>query len=225
MRSILPADILRQARFLLSAPDVTQLPPDEGAEVAFAGRSNAGKSSAINRITDHGGLARVSKAPGRTRLINLFAIDAAAGCRLVDLPGYGYARVARSVRAGWDEMVGNYLQDRQALRGVVLIMDCRHPLTDYDQALLKFCAGIALPVHVLLSKSDKLGKNDRLATLRQVRTQLAKLSAGASAQLFSALSGEGIEEAQATVAAWLGVTNPAGKKNPGNKGRDSGALK
>lgn len=214
------SSLFRHAVFETSVAKPVNLPPASAAspEIAFAGRSNAGKSSAINRITDHRGLARVSKAPGRTRLINFFAIDTAAGIRLVDLPGYGYARVARSVRAEWDEMVGNYLQDRQALRGVVLIMDCRHPLTDYDQALLTFCAENTLPVHVLLSKSDKLGKNERLATLRQVRAQLAKLSAGASAQLFSALSGEGIEEAQATVAAWLGIANPGDKKNPGTKG-------
>ena len=224
MRSILPVvDVLRQASFLLSAPSAEYLPPDQGSEVAFAGRSNAGKSSALNIITGRKGLARVSKTPGRTRLINFFTVDATR--LLVDLPGYGYARVAHAVRAEWDEMVGNYLNGRQALRGVVLIMDCRRPLTDYDQALLEFCAENELPVHVLLSKSDKLNKNDRLATLRQVRAQLAKLSAGAGAQLFSALSGEGVEEAQAAVAAWLGIINPEGKKNPGNKGRVSGALK
>ena len=224
MRSILPiADVLRQASFLLSAPSAEHLPPDQGTEVAFAGRSNAGKSSVLNIITDHKGLARVSKTPGRTRLINFFAIDDTRF--LVDLPGYGYARVARDVRAEWDEMVGNYLQNRQALRGVVLIMDCRHPLSGYDQALLEFCAENELLVHVLLSKSDKLNKNDRLATLRLVHAHLAKQGAGATTQLFSALSREGVEEAQAAVAAWLGITGPEGKKNPGNKGRVSGVLK
>ena len=226
MRSILPVDVLRQARFLLSAPNAAHLPPDQGAEVAFAGRSNAGKSSALNIITGRKGLARVSKTPGRTRLINFFAIDTTGAIfRLVDLPGYGYARVAREVRAEWDEMVGNYLHDRQSLRGVVSIMDCRHPLTGYDEALLEFCAENGLPVHVLLSKSDKLNKNDRLATLRRVRAHLAKQGAGANAQLFSALSGEGVEEARAAVAAWLGIAGPTDKKNPGNKGRASGALK
>lgn len=219
MRSILPADVLHQASFLLSAPDATFLPPDQGSEVAFAGRSNAGKSSALNIITNRKGLARVSKTPGRTRLINYFDLD---GTRfLVDLPGYGYAQVARSMRAEWDEMVGNYLQTRQALRGLVLIMDCRHPLTDYDQALLKFCAENELPVHVLLSKSDKLNKNDRLNTLRSVRASLMELSAGASVQLFSALSKDGVEEAQEAVAAWLGIAN---KKSPGTRG-ESGAHK
>lgn len=223
MRSILPADVLRQASFLLSAPNTGHLPPDQGSEVAFAGRSNAGKSSALNAITARKGLARVSKTPGRTRLINFFAIDSTRF--LVDLPGYGYARVARDVRAEWDEMVGHYLRDRQALRGVVLIMDCRHPLSGYDEALLEFCAENDLPVHVILSKSDKLSKSDRLGTLRLVRNHLAKQGASADAQLFSALSGEGVEEAQAAVAAWLGITGPADKKNPGNKGRVSGALK
>ena len=224
MRSILLADVLRQASFRLSAQNATHLPPDVGAEVAFAGRSNAGKSSALNTITGRKGLARVSKAPGRTRLINFFTIDDQHS--LVDLPGYGYARVARSVRAEWDEMVGNYLHERECLRGVVLIMDCRHPLTDYDEALLEFCAENSLPVHVLLSKSDKLSKNERLNTLRAVRARLAQQGAGATAQLFSALSGEGVDEAQAQIAGWLGITaKAADKKNPGNKGRDSGAFK
>lgn len=204
MRSILLADVLRQASFRLSAQNATHLPPDEGAEVAFAGRSNAGKSSALNLITGRKGLARVSKAPGRTRLINFFTIDEQHS--LVDLPGYGYARVTRSVRAEWDEMVGNYLQTREALRGVVLIMDSRHPLTDYDEALLEFCSENSLPVHVLLSKCDKLNRNDQINTLRTVRARLAELGAGASAQLFSALSREGVDEAQVKVAGWLGIT-------------------
>ena len=220
MRSILPSDVLHQATFLLSAPDATFLPPDQGAEVAFAGRSNAGKSSALNIITGRKGLARVSKTPGRTRLINYFTIDDTRF--LVDLPGYGYAQVARSMRVEWDEMVGNYLLDRKALRGVVLIMDCRHPLTDYDQALLQFCAENELAVHVLLSKSDKLNKNDRLKTLRTVRAALQERSAGTSVQLFSALSKEGVEEAQTLVAIWLDII--ADKKNPGTRG-ESGVRK
>jgi GTP-binding protein len=192
--------------------------------VAFAGRSNAGKSSALNTITGRKGLARVSKAPGRTRLINFFTIDEQHS--LVDLPGYGYARVARSVRAEWDEMVGNYLHTRESLRGMVLIMDCRHPLTDYDEALLEFCAENSLPVHVLLSKSDKLSKNEQINTLRVVRARLLEHGAGATAQLFSSLNGAGVDEAQAVVAGWLGITTkPADKKNPGNKGRSSGAFK
>ena len=164
MRSILLADVLRQASFRLSAQNATHLPPDEGAEVAFAGRSNAGKSSALNVITGRKGLARVSKAPGRTRLINFFTIDDQHS--LVDLPGYGYARVARSVRAEWDEMVGNYLHNRESLRGVVLIMDCRHPLTEYDEALLEYCTENSLLVHVLLSKCDKLNRNDQITIAR-----------------------------------------------------------
>lgn len=220
MRSILPADVLHQASFMLSAPDAAHLPPDQGSEVAFAGRSNAGKSSALNLITGRKGLARVSKTPGRTRLINYFDID---GTRfLVDLPGYGFAQVARSVRAEWDEMVGNYLKTRQALRGVVLIMDCRHPLTEYDQALLDFCQENALPVHVLLSKSDKFSRSMRLKTLREVRAVLKDRSAGTSVQLFSSLSKEGLEEAQATVGAWLGIFTD--KKNPGTRG-ESGVYK
>jgi len=224
MRSILLTDVLRQASFRLSAPNASHLPPDQGAEVAFAGRSNAGKSSALNAITGRKGLARVSKTPGRTRLINFFTIDGQHA--LVDLPGYGYARVARDIRAEWDEMVGNYLQNRESLRGVVLIMDSRHPLKEYDEALLEFCARISLPVHVLLSKSDKLNMNDRMAALRIVRARLAELGAGSSAQLFSALNGEGLEAAQSTIAGWLGISEKlSDKKNPGNKGKDSGAIK
>ena len=224
MRSILLSDVLRQASFRLSAQNATHLPPDQGAEAAFAGRSNAGKSSALNAITGRRGLARVSKAPGRTRLINFFTIDELHS--LVDLPGYGYARVARSVRAEWDEMVGDYLLNRASLRGVVLIMDSRHPLTDYDEAMLAFCSQNSLPVHVLLSKSDKLNKNEQIKTLRAVRARLAEHGAGATAQLFSALSNEGVDEAQTVVAGWLGIAaKPAGKKNPGDKGRESGAFK
>lgn len=224
MRSISAADQLHGATFLLSVAQTTQLPPDHGAEVAFAGRSNSGKSSALNAITGRKGLARVSKTPGRTQLINFFTLP--QGQALVDLPGYGYAAVPAKVRAGWEALLGGYLRDRQALRGVVLIMDCRHPLTELDHVLLDFCRHAGRPVHVLLSKSDKLVRSERLKVLEAVHDHLKALSSDFGVQLFSAHSGEGLEEARARVIAWLGLTAiPAGKKNPGNKGRESGAHK
>jgi GTP-binding protein len=216
VRSISAAERLRRAAFLVSVAQTRQLPPDEGAEVAFAGRSNAGKSSALNRIADHRGLARVSKTPGRTRLINYFTID--DGHALVDLPGYGYAAVDAGTRSGWEQLLGDYLRDRRALRGVVLIMDCRHPLAELDRTLLDFCAAAGRPVHVLLSKSDKLAHGARLRTLQAVQRGLAGLSPTFSAQLFSATTGAGVDEARAVIAAWLWFENPQDKKIPRKQG-------
>jgi len=225
VRSISPADVLRRASFQLSAAERRGLPPDGDAEVAFAGRSNSGKSSALNAITGRRGLARVSKTPGRTRLINFFTIDDRHA--LVDLPGYGYAKVSYETRAGWEELLGDYLRTRRCLRGVVMVMDCRHPLTPLDEALLDFCTDTGRPVHVLLTKADKLAHSAQLATLREVRKQLAARSSDFSVQLFSAQSGQGVEEAQAFVAAWLELpltvetetsTKTAGKKKPRKQG-------
>jgi GTP-binding protein len=224
VRSISAIEQLHGATFLLSVAQAAQLPPDHGAEVAFAGRSNSGKSSALNAITGRKGLARVSKTPGRTQLINFFTLP--QGQALVDLPGYGYAAVPARVRAGWEALLGGYLRDRRALRGVVLIMDCRHPLTELDHVLLDFCLRAERPVHVLLSKSDKLVRSARLKVLHTVRDHLQTLSSTFSVQLFSAHSGESMDEARAQITAWLGLEAiPAGKKNPGNKGRESGAHK
>lgn len=223
MRSISLAEILRRTSFQLSAAARAGLPPDRGIEVAFAGRSNAGKSSALNAITGRRGLARVSKTPGRTRLINFFSIDPQHA--LVDLPGYGYAKVSHETRAGWEALLGDYLHDRRALRGVVMIMDCRHPLTELDTALLEFCAELNRPVHVLLSKCDKLAHGAQLTTLRTVRARLAVMPGELSVQLFSAQTGQGVEEAQAQIAGWLelpaGEPEPAqtaGKKKPRKQG-------
>lgn len=221
MRSISALDLLRQAQFELSVAQPGQFPPDRGREVAFAGRSNAGKSSALNAITGRKGLARTSKTPGRTRLVNFFRIDQDQA--LVDLPGYGYAKVLAEVQAGWDELLGGYLQHRRALQGVVLLMDSRHPLTPYDHAFLDFCRAANRPVHVLLSKSDKLTHSERLKTLDAVRKALTGQAELFTVQLFSAQKGEGLDEARAMICRWLGFT--LGKKNPGNKGKDSGAFK
>lgn len=192
-----------QARFLISAAQLAQLPPDEGFEVAFAGRSNAGKSSALNRITRQKSLARTSKTPGRTQLINFFTLDDER--RLVDLPGYGYAKVAEAIKRRWQETMENYLASRQSLQGLILLMDVRHPLRDVDQQLLSWCWHVGMPVHVLLTKADKLKRGPARATLLKVRDELARQApAGStSVQLFSALKGSGIDEVQERLDHWL----------------------
>jgi GTP-binding protein len=201
----------RHIGFLKSCAELSDLPADRGREIAFAGRSNAGKSSALNAISGVSGLARVSKLPGRTRLINLFALD--GNLRLVDLPGYGYARVPEAERRRWGELLDGYFRTRRALAGAVLVMDVRHPLTDFDRQLLAFAAPLALPVHILLSKADKLGRAAGERSLAAVRKQLA---GRASVQLFSAHSGDGVEQARKLLTGWfLGDTDEgpaAGKK-------------
>ncbi|MDD3609431.1 MAG: ribosome biogenesis GTP-binding protein YihA/YsxC [Halothiobacillaceae bacterium] len=191
----------RQARFLTSAFKLSDLPPDSGAEVAFAGRSNAGKSSAINAITDQGGLARASKTPGRTQLINFFALDEVR--RLVDLPGYGYAKVPLAMREHWQTTLGEFLASRHALRGLVLMMDVRHPLKDFDVQMIDWCVASNLPVHCLLTKADKLSRNQASAALLTVRQSLKRYGDLASAQLFSATQGTGLDEARALLSRWL----------------------
>lgn len=189
----------RHIRFLTSAADLGGLPPDQGREVAFAGRSNAGKSSALNAITGVSGLARVSKTPGRTRLLNLFTVE--GELRLVDLPGYGYAKVPEAERLRWGQLLEGYLTGRRCLTGLMLIMDVRHPLTDFDQQLLAFTGPLSLRVHILLSKSDKLGRGAAQKSLAAVKRGL---QGRASVQLFSAHSGDGVEDAQQVLAGWLG---------------------
>ena len=188
----------RHTRFLTSAAALDGLPADVGREVAFAGRSNAGKSSALNTITGVNGLARVSKTPGRTRLLNLFGV--ADGMRLVDLPGYGYAKVSEAERRQWGQLLEAYLGARRCLAGLVLVMDIRHPLTDYDRQLLGFAAELHLPVHALLTKADKLGRGAAAKTLAEVKRDLRGWG---SAQLFSSLDGTGVEEAQKLLAEWF----------------------
>ena len=191
-------------QFLKSAARLDQAPPDQGRETAFAGRSNAGKSSALNLITGHKGLARTSKTPGRTQLINFFGITPEA--RLVDLPGYGYAKVPPEVKAQWERHLTAYLERRESLTGLVLLMDVRHPLTDFDQQMLTWCAQAELPVHVLLTKCDKLKRGAATNTLLGVRRELDKVHPAATAQLFSALDGTGLDEAREHLARWLELT-------------------
>jgi GTP-binding protein len=192
----------RAAQFLTSAPDLRRLPADAGAEIAFAGRSNAGKSSALNAICDQAGLARTSKTPGRTQLLNVFALDAAR--RLIDLPGYGYAKVPEAMREKWRAAIDAYLRERESLRGVVLIMDARHPLKDFDRQMLGYCREIGLACHVLLTKADKLSRSEGARTLAAVRAECARQGWTATAQLFSAQAKTGLDEARAAIATLLG---------------------
>jgi GTP-binding protein len=191
----------RQACFLKSARLPHDYPTDSGREVAFAGRSNAGKSSAINCLTDQKSLARTSRTPGRTQLINFFALDDER--RLVDLPGYGYAKVALAVKQRWQQEMAAYLERRKSLVGLVLLMDVRHPLTDYDSEMLGWCAARSLPIHVLLTKADKIKRGPAQATLLQVAKALRGRHPDASVQLFSVPARAGIDTAQRRLDGWL----------------------
>lgn len=196
--------IYQRASFIISAAKLSQLPDGDCAEVAFAGRSNAGKSSAINTITNIRGLARTSKTPGRTQLINYFAVDQER--YLVDLPGYGYAKVPEAMKLQWQRVLAQYLQTRAALRGLVLVMDVRHPLTPFDEQLLAWCEQVGMPVHVLLTKCDKLSRGAASSTLMKVRSALAKRSNETSAQLFSSLNRVGVDEVHTVLDRWLGFS-------------------
>lgn len=199
----------QDARFVLAAHELHQLPADEGAEIVFAGRSNAGKSSALNRLAGARALARTSRTPGRTQQLVVFALPG-EGRRLVDLPGYGYARVPLPMRAHWERVIEDYLRGRASLRGLVLIMDARHPLKDYDRQLLGFCRTLDLPCHVLLSKADKLSRGAAQAALLAVRKEIAAQGWRAGVQLFSSQDGRGVDEARAALAAMLdGAPAPA----------------
>jgi len=191
----------RRALFLTSAAQLAQCPEDAGWEVAFAGRSNAGKSSAINSLTGQRKLARTSRTPGRTQLLNFFALGDAQ--RLVDLPGYGYAKVPRKTKEAWNRQLEAYLSRRESLRGLVLLMDARHPLQPFDEQLIAWASAATMPIHVLLTKADKLSRGAAKQTLFRVRGQLAYLGDLASVQLFSALKHEGHEELIAVLDRWL----------------------
>ena len=192
----------RQARFLTSVASIRGLPPDRGREVAFAGRSNAGKSSAINALTGRRDLARTSRTPGRTRLVNFFELD--EGRRLVDLPGYGYARVPRAMSRGWGALVGRYLESRRSLAGVVVLMDIRHPLTELDVTLLDWCRAADLPVLAVLTKADKLARGRRAAALSEVWGRLTRYGDAVRAMTFSATKRIGRRELTQCLDGWLG---------------------
>ena len=193
----------QQTTFILGTPDSRHAPADTGAEVAFAGRSNAGKSSALNVITGQRSLARISKAPGRTREINFFQVRDLI--RLVDLPGYGYAKVSKSMKDQWQRNIATYLETRQSLCGVILLMDIRHPFKETDRQVLSWCHAAGLPTHVLLTKADKLKRGPAKAALLQARKQLPQWHPQASVQLFSAHNRLGDEEVQRVLAQWLGL--------------------
>jgi GTP-binding protein len=192
--------IFSNATYLHTAANRSQLPPEGPPEIAFAGRSNAGKSSAINALAGRRRLAFFSKTPGRTQQINFFALQ--GGGLLTDLPGYGYAKVPAAIRGQWEEFLGEYLQTRGSLIGLALIMDARHPLTELDWRMINWFVPTGKPIHVLLTKSDKLTRSAAAATLAQVRRELAE-TPRATAQLFSSTAGIGIEEAELTFGAWL----------------------
>ena len=196
--------LFQRIRFLRSVHELHDLPLDSVHEVAFVGRSNAGKSSAINALAGARALARVSKTPGRTQLLNFFTV--AAGRYLVDLPGYGYARAPERTRRHWQTLIEAYLRTRSVLRGVVLVMDVRRPLTDFDAQLLEGCRHVPLQVHVLLTKSDKLNRAAAMAALEETRKALERNSNVAGLQLFSATTRHGVEELRATLAHWLELT-------------------
>lgn len=193
--------LFRQTQFLLSAANIQQLAPDSGCEVAFVGRSNAGKSSAINSITGCKGLAKISKTPGRTQCINLFTITAEK--RLADLPGYGYAAVAADVKARWQTTLAQYLRYRLSLRGLILVMDIRHPWKEVDQQLVELAVQASLPTHILLTKADKLSRSQAQQTLKKLQTELNQLFPQTTLQLFSAKEGMGIEEVSRKISEWL----------------------
>jgi len=191
----------RQATFLTSAAKLAQCPEDFGAEVAFAGRSNAGKSSSINALCDQRGLARTSKTPGRTQLINFFAMNDQQ--RLVDLPGYGFAKVPVAVKDHWQKHLGEYLEKRACLRGLVLLSDIRHPMKEFDIHMLEWAASAGMPVHMLLTKEDKLKRGPAKSTLLQVRKQVSEIGDNITVQSFSATKKTGLDTLRSQLATWL----------------------
>jgi GTP-binding protein len=192
---------LSKATFTLSAPDIRKLPEDSGIEVAFAGRSNAGKSSALNTLTNQKGLARTSKTPGRTQLINVFEIG--DNKRLIDLPGYGFAKVPLEMKKKWQKALGEYLEKRQSLKGLVVLMDIRHPLKDLDMDLIEWAVDGDLPVLALLTKCDKLSQGKRSTEVLKVKKTLDALNGDIRVQAFSSLKYTGSEQADAIICDWF----------------------
>lgn len=191
----------QKAKYLKSAAELSQLPADKGAEIAFIGRSNAGKSSALNTITGIKGLARTSNTPGRTQMINLFSIDDKN--RLVDLPGYGYAKVPRMVKERWEQNIDAYLQTRKCLRGLILVMDIRHPLKELDSAVIDWTVKCKVPLHILLTKADKLSIQAAKKALREVEDALSQYGEKISIQIFSSIKRMGLEEAREILDLWF----------------------
>ena len=211
--------LFQQATFLTTVAHLRDLPQDAVREVAFAGRSNAGKSSAINTLAGRVRLAYVSKTPGRTQHLNYFTL--AEGRYFVDLPGYGYAKAPAEIRAQWEGLIGPYLSKREQLAGLVVIMDIRRPLTDLDLRLIDWFRPTGRPIHILLSKADKVSRQEQTKILRSVKAELATWGGAElySVQLFSSLKKTGVDEAEGVLAGWLGLENkrPPDKGGPGAK--------
>ncbi len=215
--------LFRHAVFETSVAKPDALPPPLAPEVAFAGRSNAGKSSCINTLAGHTRLAFVSKTPGRTQLINFFRLK--NGASLVDLPGYGYADVPEAIRRQWRHLLEQYLTRRESLAGLVLIMDARRPLTELDWQMLEWFGPRGLPIHLVLTKADKLTRQEQTAALRSVREALAPAGDQVTVQLFSSLKTSGVAEAERVIGAWLGEPEQASggtKEKPPVKGEKTG---
>lgn len=195
------------AQYLISAPSIRQCPAEIGAEVAFAGRSNAGKSSAINTLTNNGKLARTSKTPGRTQLINFFGLHNAEELRLVDLPGYGYAKVPKKVKNEWQKHLSEYLRERKTLKGLVLMMDIRRPLQEFDSMMINWAVDARMPLHALLTKSDKLKRGAAKSALLQFQKYIRESEVDdiVSAQLFSSLKNQGVDELKTVLNQWLSL--------------------
>ena len=192
---------------MLSAPSIKQSPEDTGCEVAFAGRSNAGKSSALNTLAQQNKLARTSKTPGRTQLINFFEIE--PGVRVVDLPGYGFAKVPERMKREWQRNMSEYLEERQSLMGVVLVMDIRHPLTEFDRMMCDWAKAAEMPLHIILTKSDKLKRGPAQATKLSVKKELAELGDKVTVQTFSSLKKDGVDILRKKLSEWLYLPDEA----------------
>lgn len=192
--------------FVMSAPDIRHLPSDEGIEVAFAGRSNAGKSSALNTLTQQKSLARISKTPGRTQLINLFEVE--PGIRLVDLPGYGYAQVPEEMKKKWQRSLGEYLQMRNSLKGLIVLMDIRHPLKDLDRQMVEWAVAVGTPVMLLLTKADKLASGARQAQVKMVREAVKEFMGDIQVEAFSSLKKQGVDKLSQKLDTWFSELPP-----------------
>jgi ribosome biogenesis GTP-binding protein YsxC/EngB len=190
-----------KTHFILSAPDITHLPVDTGVEIAFAGRSNAGKSSALNTLTNQKALARTSKTPGRTQLINLFEV--AENCRLVDLPGYGYAQVPEAIKRKWQKSLGEYLQKRESLKGLVVLMDIRHPLKDLDQQMIEWAVSVNIPVMLLLTKADKLASGAQKKQVNMVKEAILPFQGDITVAPFSSPKRVGLEALKQKLDEWF----------------------
>ncbi|MBS1952591.1 MAG: YihA family ribosome biogenesis GTP-binding protein [Cyanobacteria bacterium SZAS-4] len=193
------------AKFLISAPSLKQCPPERGAEVAFAGRSNAGKSSALNTLTNNKKLSRTSKTPGCTQLINFFQLNNSPDLRLVDLPGYGYAQVSKTMKNKWQEHLSEYLNERKSLKGLILAMDIRHPMQEFDLMMINWAVESELPLHTLLTKGDKLSRGAAQSTLLQFRKSLKEsgFDRYVTGQIFSSPNRDGVDELARQISTWL----------------------